>query len=118
MRRLLFVLVLAMGTFPSTEGWAHEPRKGAPKPQPKRKNPPAHKKNPKRVAAPAEAVEEELHSERLAILGRLKEVNDGVRDAELAATIRRLDEMEARRHLLAVKLIVRAHEQDKEEAPK
>lgn len=118
MTRMVLLLVLALGVAAPVETWALEARKPPAKPQPKRKSPPPHKKTAKKVQAPAEVVEEELHSERLAILGRLKEVNDGVRDAELAANIRRLDDLEAKRHGLALKLIGRAHEQEKEEAPK
>lgn len=118
MKRVLLVLALLTGVTVSDDSWAHEARKPPAKPAPKRKNPPQGKKNPRKVQAPAEVAEEELHSERLAILGRLKEVNDSVRDAELAATIRRLDDLEGRRHGLALKLIGRAHEQEKEDASK
>lgn len=118
MKALALVLGMALALAPPTEAVAHDGRKPPSKPQPKRKNPPPHKKMGKKQVASAETAEEELHSERLAILGRLKEVNDSVRDAELAAAIRRLDELEGKRHGLSLKLLARAREQDKEEAPK
>jgi len=81
-----------------------------------RKTPPAHKKPTKKTAAAAEQIEEDLHSERQALMGRFKELNESMRDAELAATIRRLDDLEGKRHGLALKLLSKAKDADKEDA--
>ena len=88
-------------------------RKPPPKSSGKRKSPPPRKKPRKKQSAVLTAQEEELHTERLAVLGRFKEVNETLRDAELAATIRRLEELEGKRHGLASKVIAATVEQER-----
>lgn len=99
---------------------AHPPAPGwnARKPPPKagkRKSPPPRKKPRKKQSAVLAGQEEELHTERLAVLGRFKEVNETLRDAELAATIRRLEELETRRHGLMEKVVAATLEQERSE---
>lgn len=91
----------------------HGARKPPPKSPGKRKSPPPRKKPRKKQSAVLTAQEDELHTERLAVLGRFKEVNETLRDAELAATIRRLEELEGKRHGLASKVIAATVEQER-----
>lgn len=116
-RRLALVLALCCGApLVSGDAWARKP---PPKPAPKRKpaaNPPRKKPRP-RSPSDAMKVEEDQHHERLAIIGRLKEINEESKDAELAVSIRRLDDLESRRHFLVLKLLEKASAADGEKAP-
>lgn len=79
---------------------------------------PARKKRPKSTTAarkkgppPDVLAEQALHDERLAVLGRMRELNDTLKNAELAARLRRIEDLERQRHNLAMELTQRANGQ-------
>lgn len=49
--------------------------------------------------------EANLHAERLAVVARLRQLSGEVKDAELAATVERLERKEQQRHALAMGLL-------------
>jgi hypothetical protein len=94
----------------------HSARKPPPtKGKEKRKSSAPRKRPRRKVSTLMAQQEQDLHAERLAVMGRFKEVNASLRDAELAAIIRRLDELETKRHGLAEELIKRTEEQERGE---
>lgn len=104
-RRLLLVLALLLGA--PAGGADAFARKPPPKSSTRKKASPPRKKP--RPRSPSEAMKQEvdLHHERLALIGRFKEINEDIKDAELAVSIRRLDDLESRRHFLALKVLER-----------
>lgn len=84
---------------------------GARKPRPKRKPTPTARPR-KKSPVSTEAQEAALHQDRLAIIGRIKDVNGELKDAELAAILERIKQKEATRHTLARQLIKKEQEGD------
>lgn len=106
-RVLLAMMVLLVGT---SDVEARKPR-----PAPKKSRPVAPRK-PRRGPVSTEAAENALHQERLAVLGRLKEVNAELKDGELAAILERIKQKETQRHQLARQLIKKEQDAKDEDA--
>ncbi|MEW5854222.1 MAG: hypothetical protein AB2A00_35945 [Myxococcota bacterium] len=105
---LLLALVLPLGASPA---FAHpqpasvSTTRAAAKPRPKPKRKPPKKRPRKKTVVPPEQAEQALHAERLAVVTRLRDVNRDLKDAELAATVERLEEKERKRHELVLKVL-------------
>ena len=111
---LMVAGAFVLGTTP-VDAWARKP---PPRTAPPKRKPPAPRKKPRpKTAAGARQLEDELHNERLAIIGRLKEINSDMKDAELAVSIQRLDDLEARRRDLSLRIIERTENAPPTETP-
>src|SRR4051794_14859018 len=80
----------------------------APKKQPLKRKPRVVKKAPKKTPSTAELAEEELHAERLAFIGRLKEIVAKGENDELAELVSVLTGLENERAELARDLLSRS----------
>lgn len=76
----------------------------APSKKSPRRRKPASTQRFQKPGIPDLVEEQNKHEERLAILQRMRELNDQVKDAELAARLRRLDALERQRHALTLEL--------------
>lgn len=107
---LLLVACLGMGAEDITAQAAPETdaqHVGRRKPR-KRRTRRSSRRTPRRRTVPnARETERALHNERLVLLGRMREINEEVKDAELAARLTRIDELERHRHELALQLMDR-----------